>query len=142
MHGLTPLEDGAMTILSHMHPRTWDTMSCVRGESTTRASSVARGKVSESANTTAIFGNLMFKHAIVRPPAANFADGLTSANLGMPVLKKALEQHARYCQALRECGLELTQLEADAAFPDSTFVEDTAVLTPRTAILTHPGARS
>jgi dimethylargininase len=84
----------------------------------------------------------LFKHAIVRPPAANFADGLTSVDLGKPVFSKALEQHAHYCQALRECGLELMHLEADARFPDSTFVEDTAVLTPRAAIITRPGAHS
>jgi dimethylargininase len=84
----------------------------------------------------------MLKHAIVRPPATNFAEGLTSVDLGKPVFEKALKQHAQYCDALRQCGLELTRLEADATFPDSTFVEDTAVLTPRTAILTRPGARS
>jgi dimethylargininase len=33
-------------------------------------------------------------------------------------------------------------LEADLRYPDSTFVEDTAVLTPRGAILTRPGAAS
>ena len=84
----------------------------------------------------------LFKHAIIRPPAFNFAEGLTSVDLGKPVFEKALAQHAQYCDALRQCGLELTRLEADAGFPDSTFVEDTAVLTPRTAILTRPGARS
>jgi dimethylargininase len=84
----------------------------------------------------------LFTHAIVRLPAANFADGLTTVDLGAPQFDRALEQHARYCQALTECGLELTTLEADARFPDSTFVEDTAVLTPRGAILTRPGAES
>ena len=36
----------------------------------------------------------------------------------------------------------LTTLDADLDHPDSTFVEDTAVLTARSAILTRPGARS
>ena len=84
----------------------------------------------------------MFKHAIVRPPAANFADGLTSVDLGKPDFAKALEQHARYCEALKQCGLTLTRLPADPQFPDSTFVEDTAVLTPGAAITTRPGAAS
>jgi dimethylargininase len=84
----------------------------------------------------------MFKQAIVRPPAANFGDGLTSADLGKPDFAKALEQHARYCAALEQCGLALTRLPADPQFPDSTFVEDTAVLTPSCAILTRPGATS
>ena len=84
----------------------------------------------------------MFKHAIVRLPGSNFAQGLTTAHLGVPVHDKVLQQHARYCDALRECGLTITTLEADPDHPDSTFVEDTAVLTERKAILTRPGARS
>ena len=84
----------------------------------------------------------MFTRAIVRPPSASFAQGLTSANLGKPDLAKALEQHARYCAALQDCGLMLTRLPADAAHPDSTFVEDTAIVTAGAAVLTRPGAPS
>jgi dimethylargininase len=84
----------------------------------------------------------MFKHAVVRPPAANFAAGLTTADLGAPIYEKAIEQHQRYCEALQHCGLALTKLEADPHYPDSTFVEDTAILTDRFAILTRPGAVS
>ncbi len=84
----------------------------------------------------------MFKHAIVRLPGTNFAQGLTTVQLGAPLYDKVLQQHARYCEALRECGLELNTLDADLDHPDSTFVEDAAVLTARSAILTRPGARS
>jgi dimethylargininase len=84
----------------------------------------------------------VFKHAIVRIPGSNFAQGLTTAHLGVPVYDQVLHQHAHYCDALRECGLTITTLEADPDHPDSTFVEDTAVLTERKAILTRPGARS
>ena len=83
-----------------------------------------------------------FQSAIVRPPASNFAAGLTTQNIGLPSFEKALQQHASYCQALLHCGLELTELPADPDFPDSTFVEDTAILTPRGAILARPGAAS
>lgn len=82
------------------------------------------------------------KRAIVRSPARTLADGLSQSDLGVPNYEKALAQHASYCAALERCGLELTYLEADDAFPDSTFVEDTAVLTKRCAILTRPGALS
>lgn len=84
----------------------------------------------------------MATHAIVRLPGANFQDGLTSAGLGAPDLARALEQHAAYCDALRRCGLELTVLPADPAFPDGTFIEDTAVLADGAALLTRPGAPS
>lgn len=83
----------------------------------------------------------MIRNAILRRPAANFADGLTTASLGKPDFVIATQQYQGYCDALRRCGVALTILEADPAHPDSTFVEDTAVLTEKTAILTRPGAK-
>jgi dimethylargininase len=80
--------------------------------------------------------------AIVRTPAANFAEGLTTVTLGRPIWEKVLEQHHGYCEALRACGLRLTVLAPDENHPDSTFVEDTAVLTAHSAVLTRPGAPS
>ncbi len=84
----------------------------------------------------------MFKKAIVRKPSINFNEGITAADLGAPEFALALTQHSAYCQALQQCGLTLTELPPDPRFPDSTFVEDTAVLNERCAILTHPGAPS
>ena len=86
--------------------------------------------------------NNLFQHAIVRPPGKSFNQGLTSAQLGSPDLSLALHQHAQYCGALQKCGLELIRLEAEEDFPDSTFVEDVAILTAAAAILTNPGAQS
>ncbi len=84
----------------------------------------------------------LFNRAIVRPPARNFAAGLSSSAEGAPDVDRALEQHSLYVDALRDCGLEVTCLPPDEAHPDATFVEDTAVLTARGAILTRPGAPS
>jgi dimethylargininase len=84
----------------------------------------------------------LFTRAIVRIPGSNFADGLTTVDLGVPHFDEVLHQHARYCDALRDCGLELTVLEPDLCHPDSTFVEDAAILTPHAAVLTRPGALS
>lgn len=84
----------------------------------------------------------MFTQAIVRVPGSNFDAGLTSVSLGRPQFDRVLEQHRLYCEALIECGLLLTTLEADLRFPDSTFVEDTAILTARGAVLMRPGAVS
>ena len=83
-----------------------------------------------------------FTQAIVRPPAANFADGLTTVSLGVPDVALALEQHAAYCAALQQLGLRLTELPPDGAHPDSTFVEDTAMVFPDGALITRPGADS
>ena len=83
-----------------------------------------------------------FRRAIVRPPAENFADGLTTVDLGKPSVENALAQHEAYCRALEACGLALTRLSPDPAHPDSTFVEDAAIVTARGAVLTRPGAKS
>jgi dimethylargininase len=94
----------------------------------------------------------MFTRAIVCPPAPNFSQGLTSSGLGAPDYERALKQHQAYCATLEQCGLTLTRLEANPDYPDSTFVEDTAVLvevqdedttqSERQAILSRPGAPS
>ena len=84
----------------------------------------------------------MFSKAIVRIPCKNFINGLTTANLGLPDYDLALIQHQKYVEALRKCGLEVILLDADEDYPDSTFVEDTALLTPHCAIITNPGATS
>jgi dimethylargininase len=82
----------------------------------------------------------MYSKAIVRRPGRNFAKGITTSNLGKPDFEKALEQHAAYCNALVKCGVELTILEADERYPDGCFVEDTAVVNSKVAIITNPGA--
>ena len=84
----------------------------------------------------------MFTKAIIRHPSVTFASGLTNVDLGKPDLELALRQHQAYCEALESCGLELIRLPPDAQHPDSTFVEDTALLTPRGAVLTRPGDAS
>jgi dimethylargininase len=82
----------------------------------------------------------MFTYAIVRTPAKSMIDGITTANLGVPDYEKALRQHQAYVEALRACGLTVITLPAAEDFPDSCFVEDTALLTKRCAIIARPGA--
>jgi dimethylargininase len=84
----------------------------------------------------------VFTKALVRPPSRNFADGLTSVDLGKPDYERALQQHEAYCRALEHCGLSLIRLHSENLYPDSTFVEDTAVLTQHAAVIGRPGALS
>ncbi|MFC2083617.1 dimethylarginine dimethylaminohydrolase family protein [Bacteroidota bacterium] len=84
----------------------------------------------------------MFTRAIVRTPCKNILYGLRKENLGVPDYYRALEQHKEYISALNKCGLDVTVLDADENHPDSTFVEDTAFLTPYCAVITNPGAPS
>jgi dimethylargininase len=81
-----------------------------------------------------------FNRALVRPPGDTFAGGITSSGMGPPDLALALRQHEAYCRTLASLGLSLVRLEPDPAFPDSTFVEDVAIVTARAAMLTRPGA--
>ena len=81
----------------------------------------------------------MFTRAIVRKPANTFANGITTSDLGKPDFELAQKQHDAYCKALIKCGLELIILDADPNYPDSCFVEDTAVVTKDFGIITRPG---
>ncbi len=83
-----------------------------------------------------------FTRAILRPPGASYTAGITTSTEGAPSVALALAQHAAYAQALAGLGLALTMLPADEAHPDSTFVEDTAILSAGAAIVTRPGAAS
>lgn len=84
-----------------------------------------------------------FNNVIVRRPCRAICEGITSApELGQPTYEKALQQHDTYIEALKQCGVEVTVLEADERYPDSCFVEDPALITRKCAIITNPGAAS
>lgn len=84
----------------------------------------------------------MFRYAIVRKPGRSLVNGITTANLGKPDYEKAIKQHNEYIEVLKKCGLNVIELEADERYPDSCFVEDTALITEKCAIITNPGAES
>ncbi|WP_053956868.1 dimethylarginine dimethylaminohydrolase family protein [Inediibacterium massiliense] len=84
----------------------------------------------------------MFKNVIVRKPGKSIVDGIGSECLGKPNYEKALKQHNFYVEALKKTGVEVTILESLEEYPDSCFVEDTAVLTKKCAIICNPGADS
>ncbi|MHA2180753.1 MAG: dimethylarginine dimethylaminohydrolase family protein [Promethearchaeota archaeon] len=86
--------------------------------------------------------SLKFTRGIVRKLSKNFQDGLTSSDLGKPDYNKAIKQHLSYIKALKKCGLKIIVLKNDERFPDSTFVEDTAVVNKDLAIITNLGAPS
>lgn len=85
---------------------------------------------------------MKFEKAVVRRPCRRISAGISGADLGKPDYRKAVLQHESYVRSLEACGVQVTVLEADDRFPDSTFVEDTAVLTERCAVICRPGASS
>lgn len=82
-----------------------------------------------------------FTKILARRPAPNFADGITTAELGRPDYAKALSQYDTYLQALRDCGLSVTVLEADERFPDGHFIEDPVIVYKDVAFMCRSGAR-
>jgi len=83
-----------------------------------------------------------FRNAIVRNPGKNFAEGITTSELGAPDYGLMLKQHRAYADMLRGLGLVVTVLEAEPHYPDAYFVEDVAVILPEVAIVTRAGAEA
>ncbi len=84
----------------------------------------------------------MFTHAITRLPGENFAEGLTTADLGKPDYALIHKQHHAYRQTLLSLGLDVLVLPAEKSYPDAYFVEDPAIITRQVAVITRPGAPS
>lgn len=83
-----------------------------------------------------------FRNAIVREPCRSIIYGLTTSTDGKPNYGKAVEQHAKYIEALKDAGLSVKVLEKDEMHPDSVFIEDIALCTNDFAVITNPGAES
>lgn len=83
-----------------------------------------------------------FTQAIARLPAATCGAGQTTARLGAPDIAATTRQFLAYVETLLQLGLKVTVLPAAADYPDAHFVEDTAVVMPELAVITHPGAPS
>ncbi|HEY9122533.1 MAG TPA: arginine deiminase-related protein, partial [Brevefilum sp.] len=84
----------------------------------------------------------MFTHAITRKPANTYTQAITTSGLGAPHITLASYQHEQYCLALQQAGMTVEVLPPDPAYPDSVFVEDTAIVEPDFAVLNRPGALS
>jgi dimethylargininase len=83
-----------------------------------------------------------FSHAITRRPSASIIAGLRAVDTGTPDLALMQAHHADYVAALISTGAEVVELAALEAFPDSVFVEDTALCLPKGAVVMRPGAPS
>lgn len=83
-----------------------------------------------------------FNRAIVRTPARSVVDGLRANDGGSPTYDGVKAEHDAYVVALEAAGLAVTVLAPLEGFPDSTFVEDPALVLSEGAILLRPGAPS
>jgi len=83
-----------------------------------------------------------FTRAVVRIPCDSVANALRARDRGAPDATVFRAEHAAYVDTLRGLGLEVTVLPALDEFPDSVFIEDTALCLPEGAIILRPGAVS
>lgn len=81
-----------------------------------------------------------FTHAITRRPAPSITAGLRAVDTGTPDLGLMQAHHTAYIATLRETGATVIELPTLDAFPDSVFVEDTALCLPQGAVIMRPGA--
>ncbi len=85
---------------------------------------------------------IRFSHAICRTPPASAVAGLRAHDRGAPDIARLRADHADYVAALRATGAEVEVLPPAEDFPDSLFVEDTALCLPEGAVILTPGAPS
>lgn len=83
-----------------------------------------------------------FTHAVTRRPSASITRGLRAVDTGNPDLALMQSHHADYVAALKAAGAKVTELPPLDAYPDSVFVEDTALCLPQGAVIMRPGAPS
>ena len=80
------------------------------------------------------------KSAVVRSISSNYSKALSSYfGTRTPDSKEAQGSHEAYVTALRAHGTEVTVLPELPDFPDSCFVEDTAVMVQNKAIIPNMG---
>ena len=86
---------------------------------------------------------MMPKHALVREPGARYARCISSHSLRHTIdVQRARAQHANYCNALSELGLEVLTILRDDEHPDSCFVEDNAVIHGGKALISRMAKES
>jgi dimethylargininase len=83
-----------------------------------------------------------FTTAIVREPGKSVVKGLKSDPKAIPTYEGVMAEHRAYVDALADAGLSVDILKPLEGFPDSVFVEDTALTFSEGAILLRPGAPS
>lgn len=83
-----------------------------------------------------------FLSAILRAPSASVVEGIRDEGSPAPDASLFARQHDAYHQTLQRLGLDTLLLPAQEDFPDSVFVEDTALCFDDFAILLRPGAAS
>jgi len=81
--------------------------------------------------------------ALTRRPSVNLYAG-ERTHVPLVALDHTLaeQQHDAYCRTIEHCGMAVVVLPAELELPDSTFVEDTALVLDEIAVLCSLGAEA
>ena len=80
--------------------------------------------------------------ALVRKPGPDFVRAISGHPYKHQIdIERALGQHAHYVRALQQAGTRVIALATLEEFPDSPFVEDTAVIIDRQALICRMQAK-
>ncbi len=81
--------------------------------------------------------------ALIRALSPSFSKALQQHQPMTPIdVKRALEQHEAYTEALRSCVDEVIVMAADDQHPDCCFIEDTAIAIGHDLVIARIGAAS
>lgn len=81
-----------------------------------------------------------FTNALCKSPTKKVVDGIREIDIGPPDYDLFVRHHETYTAALENAGVTVKNLAGDENFPDSVFIEDTALCLPEGAIIMRPGA--
>jgi dimethylargininase len=84
----------------------------------------------------------VFDRALVRTPGVSVVNGLRAVDRGAPTHEGVQRECDAYVAALQAADVQVETLPPLEAFPDSVFVEDTALVFTEGAIVLRPGAPS
>lgn len=81
------------------------------------------------------------RNALTVRPTKNIKNGISTSD-SMPDYQVSLKQHEGYVNVLERCDVKVTVLDGDERYPDSVFIEDTAVLMDELAVVCNLGTGS
>lgn len=83
-----------------------------------------------------------YSFALLRGLSSGFTDSLKQEEPDQPIdVDLAINQHEDYSQVVRDLVPHSVTLPADVRYPDCNFIEDTAILVGREAVISRMGAR-
>ena len=79
----------------------------------------------------------MYKNTVLKTTSETFVNSLSLSEIGTPLDNHSTEKHTKNEELLKKNGVEINVIPERLHFPDSTFMEDIAVLTPAFVVMSN-----